>query len=343
MPADLLVIGGGPAGLATAIAARLQGLTVTLADGIRPPIDKACGEAILPAGVEVLQRLGVHCSADDGFWFRGIRFVSDGLSVEAEFPSGCGLAMRRTRLHEMLTERASQLGVRLLWGTHLSEAERSSSGGWIVGADGQGSQVRRAAGMDGAVRESHRFGFRRHYRAAPWSDLVEVHWGSRCQIYVTPVAGDEVGVALLSRDPHLRLDDALTEFPRLARRLRGAEASSTERGAATFFRRLRRVFRDRTALVGDASGSVDAITGDGLSLAFHQAEALAGALRAGDLARYQAAHSRLARRPALAASLLLTLDRFPALRRGVLRLLALEPPLFAMMLARHGASGAALG
>jgi flavin-dependent dehydrogenase len=148
------------------------------------------------------------------------------------------------------------------------------------------------------------------------------------------VSSDEVGIALLSRDSHLRLEPALKQFPELQKRLRGARPSSAERGAVTVSRRLRSVFRGRTVLIGDASGSVDAITGEGLSLSFHQAVALSEALCHGRLAFYQAEHARLARHPALVAGLLLSLDRFPALRRGVFKLLALDPPIFATLLAR---------
>jgi flavin-dependent dehydrogenase len=122
------------------------------------------------------------------------------------------------------------------------------------------------------------------------------------------------------------------EFPELQIRLHGAEASSTERGAMTVSRRLRRLFRDRTILIGDASGSVDAITGEGLSLSFQQAVALSEALSSGDLRYYQAEHRRLARRPVLVARLLLALDRFPPLRRSVLRMLAFESAIFARLL-----------
>lgn len=332
---DVLVIGGGPAGLAAAIAARLKGFEVVVADAARPPIDKACGEGLLPAGAGVLQRLGVQISRDDAFPLQGIRFVGDGASVEASFQSAFGLGMRRTRLHRILAQRASELGVRLLWGTRVADASEHWSRHWIVGADGQNSRVRHAAGLDAASRESSRFGFRRHYRISPWTDFVEVHWGSRCQIYVTPVSQNEIGIALLSRDSHLRLDSALREFPELQRRLQGAERSSTERGGVTITRRLRRVFRGRTVLIGDASGSVDAIAGQGLSLSFHQAAALAEALCSGDLASYQDEHRRLARQPAFMASLLLSLDRFPLLRRSILRMLAFEPPIFAKLVARH--------
>jgi flavin-dependent dehydrogenase len=331
MRTEILVIGGGPAGLSAAIAVRLKGFDVTVVDAAYPPIDKACGEGIPPAGVEILQRLGLRLSGE-AFPLRGIRFLDRGVSVEASFPFGPGLALRRTRLHHLLVNRAEELGVRLLWGTRISDTSTLPACRWLVGADGQNSSVRHAAGLDAAKTESFRFGFRQHYRISPWTDFVEVHWGARCQVYVTPVSDDEVGIALLSRDSHLRLDTAMLEFPELRKRLHGAPPSSGERGAMTVSRRLRSVFRDRTVLIGDASGSEDAITGEGLSLSFHQAVALSDALCHGRLAAYQSEHSRLARRPAFVAATLLSLDRFPVLRRTVFKTLALDPPIFTRLL-----------
>jgi menaquinone-9 beta-reductase len=318
---DILVIGGGPAGLAAGIAARAKGFNVTVVDALRPPIDKACGEGIMPAGVEALLRLGVRLSGGDAFPLRGIRFLDRERSVETNFQSGCGMALRRTRLHQLLAYRAAEMGVRLQWGTRVANGSKLSSWSWIVGADGQSSSVRRAAGLETSSPQTIRFGFRRHYRTPPWTEYVEIYWGSNFQIYVTPVSPDEIGIALLSRDSRLRLNSAMEEFPELRSRLDRAEASSRDRGAVTVSRRLRRVFRGRTVLIGDASGSVDAIAGEGLSLSFRQALALSESMCSGDLASYQAEHSRLARRSALVANLLLSLDRFPLFRRTTLRLL----------------------
>ena len=328
MRTDVLIIGGGPAGLAAAIAARLQGFDVTVADAACPPVDKACGEGILPGGVAILRRLGVRLALDEAVPLRGIRFLQAGASAEARFPRECGMGLRRTLLHGVLTSRALELGVRLLWRTRFADVLKHCPCRWIVGADGQNSAVRHAAGLDAAKGESWRFGFRRHYQAAPWTDMVEVYWGPRCQVYVTPVSSAEIGIAVLSCDSHLRLDQALSAFPALLKKLGGAHPSSSERGAPTVSRRLCRVFRGRTVLVGDASGSVDAITGEGLTLSFHQAVALSDALRTGDLASYQQVHSRLLRRPALTAGVLLSMDRFPSLRRGIVRMLSYSPQMF---------------
>lgn len=329
---DVFVLGGGPAGLAAAIAARRRGFTVAVADPMRPPIDKACGEGIMPDGVTAARALGI---ALEGNPFRGIRF-NDGVSAAAAvFPNGDGLAMRRTDLHQALVAAAQDAGVRLLWGERVAPGEVDAR--WIVGADGGDSRVRRWAGLDAERVEQRRFGFRRHYSIAPWTDFVEIWWADGYQLYFTPIAPNEVSVALLCRDSRLRMDDAVARIPQLARRLGPSTAAS--RGAVTTTRRLRAVANDRVALVGDASGSVDAITGEGLCLAFQQAHALADALEAGDLTRYAEAHRRLSRRPRVMGKLLLLLDRRPAIRRVAIRAFGAHPPLFARVLAAHVAMG----
>jgi flavin-dependent dehydrogenase len=238
---------------------------------------------------------------------------------------------------------AERVGVRFLWGAVVTglHAEGVLMQGklipahWIIGADGSGSRVRRWSGLDVHRQKEQRFAFRRHYRVTPRVEFMELHWGARCQLYVTPVGLEEVCVALISRDPGLRLDEALREFPEVAERLSGAEHGSVERGAVSTTRKLARVCGGRVALVGDASGGVDAITGEGLCLAFNQAELLGDCLMSGDLARYQAGHRALARRPAVMARLMLLLEHREKLRSRVMRAFMTEPKLFARMLATH--------
>jgi len=205
----------------------------------------------------------------------------------------------------------------------------------VVGADGGHSLVRRWAGLDRYRCDRTRFAFRRHYRVAPWTDFMELHWGPKCQIYVTPIADDEICVAVVSHDPHLRLDAALPAFPEMISRLRGADVSSIERGATTSTRMLHQVYQRRVALVGDASGSVDSITGEGLCLTFRQAQVLAECFAAGDLRRYQQEHRKLARPPAIMSRLMLTLDWKTSLRQRVMRAFNSDPRLFGGMLAMH--------
>jgi flavin-dependent dehydrogenase len=212
---------------------------------------------------------------------------------------------------------------------------RSISTRWIIGADGSGSLVRRWAGLDRYSRNSRRFAYRRHFACKPWSDYMEIYWGEGCQVYVTPVAPDEVCVALIARTPEIRLDEALPRFPLLAARLAGAPPTSHERGAVTATARLHAVHRANLALVGDASGSIDAITGEGLCQAFQQTAALGDALADGDLSRYSQAHRTIAFRPSFMADMMLSMDRWPAIRRRALGAMAGHPECFARMLAGH--------
>jgi flavin-dependent dehydrogenase len=340
---DLFVIGGGPAGLAAALAARRRGLDVTLADSTVPPIDKACGEGIMPDGLAAARSLGLDLDAAGGHPFRGISFQDAGSSVAAAFPNGHGLGLRRTALHRMMVNQAMDAGVRLAWGVRVSGIgaegvmadDRLVRARWIAGADGGNSPVRRWAGLDASHHVSRRFGFRRHYAVAPWSEYMEIHWGEGCQLYITPVAADEVCVVLISSDHRLRLDDALPGFPEVERCLRGAGPTNLQRGGVTASRRLKAVYRGNVALVGDSSGSVDAITGEGLCLLFQQSVALAAALEAGDLSLYQAEHRRIGRRPEWMANLMLLLDRRGGLRSRTIRAMAGRPNLLAGMLAMH--------
>jgi len=89
------------------------------------------------------------------------------------------------------------------------------------------------------------------------------------------------------------------------------------------------------ALIGEASGSVDAITGEGLALAFRQALALGPALAADDLSSYAAAHGKINRLPEFMSSSMLLMDRSRWLRARTLRALSRQPGLFARMLAVH--------
>ena len=347
---DVFIVGGGPAGLAAAIAARQHGFDVVVADGAVPPIDKPYGEGLMPDGICALADLGITIPPEDSHPFRGIRFLGSGVSVDASFPAGHGVGIRRTRLHRLMIERAAAAGVNLLWQTVVTGIHPDGvwlgtkliRSRWIVGADGANSRVRKWAGLDENVRHQERFAFRRHYRVSPWTSCMELYWGSNCQLYVTPVAPNEICVAALSRDPRLRLDAALERFPSIANRLDDLERSLAERGAVSATRKLRQVYRGRIALIGDASGSVDAITGEGLCLAFRQAILLSECFAAGSLDPYQVKHRNLARRPALMSWLMLTLAGRDSFRQRVMKAFAAQPQTFARMLALHVGSASPL-
>jgi flavin-dependent dehydrogenase len=373
--ADVCIVGGGPAGLACAIAAALQGLRVEVVDAMKPPIDKACGEGLMPDTLSALARLGVGLNDGSGsaggpalpfgYPLQGIRFLNstpdaNNSTVQARFPSTQGRGVSRLRLHQRLLDRASELDVGFHWqtvvqaiapGTGRSSTERitvhTSRGPlqarFLIGADGHQSRVRAWAGLDRAAIGARRIGLRQHFAIAPWSNFVEVYWSACGQAYVTPVSPQEVCVAFIARQKFPSVVSALACFPQLQRRLGCAPPSDIPRGSITLSRKLHRVTRGNIALLGDASGSVDAVTGEGLSLCFRQALALGDALATGDLDPYQQTHTALRRLPHLMAGMLLLLDRSPRLRARVFALFEARPQLFAHLLEVHiGAAPARL-
>ncbi len=340
---DVFVVGGGPAGLAAAMAARRNGFEVVVADRAHPAIDKACGEGLMPEGVAALRRIGVELGRGHGLPFRGIRFVDNELEAEAFFPHHAGLGLRRTLLHQLLVECAENAGVMTYWQARVDALDPCGVkvGGqtvrcrWIIGADGFHSRVRQWAGLLPAWKRMRRMGLRQHFRVRPWTDLVEVYWHKHCQAYVTPVGPEEVCIAIVGSAKDARITDIATLFPQLAKRLGRAEPMGSQRGAISMSTKLTAVTRGRIALVGDASGTLDAVTGEGLALAFRQANSLGAALAAGDLSTYEMSHRRIARMPRLMERLLLLMDSSDGFRRRALRAVAARPVTFSRLLAVH--------
>jgi len=340
---DVFIVGGGPAGLAAALATRKKGFTVTVADGGKPPVDKPCGEGLLPDALAALHDLHVRLRPGEGYPFSRVRFLDKNHKVDARFPLADGIGIPRVVLHQRMVEQADAAGITLLWNTPVTGLAEDGiiAGGhriearWIVGADGTRSRVRRWSGLEAPLQYDFRFAYRRHYAVEPWSDAVEIYWGETAQAYVTPIGKREVCAVVISRHPYTHLETLFEDYPELRDRLESEEQTVRERGTITPMHRLKRIWRANVALVGDASGGVDAITGDGLCLSFRQAVALANALEVGDLRLYQEEHRRLARRPALMGQFMLLLDRRPGLRRRLMRALARNPEIFARLLAVH--------
>jgi len=338
---DLVVAGGGPAGLAVAIEARQRGLSVTVVDRAVPPVDKACGEGLMPNGVKRLVELGVRIPPEHRATLGGIRYFDGGVQAEARFPGHTGLGIRRTVLHDAMIRRAEELGARLIWKTEVRglaptgvvTANGEIQATWTIAADGLHSRLRADAGLGRSPGRRRRYGLTRHFAIPPWTDCVEVYWGDRGEAYVTPVGPGEVGVALLWSGMAASFDARLDGFPQLRQRLHGAVASSRDRGAGPFEQRVRSVISGRLALVGDASGYLDAIVGDGLSSGLDQAAIVVDAISLARLSAYAPAHRRLIARSRAAARVLLSVGRHPRFRRRVIAALASEPDRFSRLLA----------
>lgn len=319
-------------------------MSVTVADGAVPPVEKPCGEGLMPETQAALREMGISLSLQEGYGFRGIRFLQGDSHVCSDFPSGQGVGLRRTVLHEKLIARAEQCGVRLLWntavlgiargGVNLSSGFRASR--WIVGADGCGSRVRRWAGLDNSSLKTQRHASRRHYRIRPWSEYMEIYWGRGVQAYVTPVGPEEVCIVTIAEQAaNVLFPDALENWRELKSRLLNAPLGSRERGIVSYTHRLRAVCRGNVALVGDASGGVDATTGEGLRLAFRQATELAAAMEQNNLSVYASAHRKLSRHPMTMSKILLALASHDNFRDRVVQMFVKKPDLFARIVAIH--------
>jgi 2-polyprenyl-6-methoxyphenol hydroxylase-like FAD-dependent oxidoreductase len=359
---DVVVVGAGPAGLAVAIGAALRGLSTVVLERHTALPDKACGEGLMPPAVHALEALGVldHVPRAARSPIEGIRYVQeDGSTCQGRLPGAGGLALRRTALIQALGERARAVGVELRLGEGVRHHARTAAsvvvhtdhatyaGELLVAADGLASPIRRAEGLDLGLPARRRFGLRQHFARDPWTPFVEVHLSRGAEAYVTPTGPHEVGLALLWEEgapltaPHLDARLLEARFPQLAAALAGATPTSSPRGAGPLARGAHRVVAERLALVGDAAGYVDAITGEGLSLSLVSAAALVGCLpealrRRGAphaLAPYEETFARLFRRYAWSTGALLALARHPALRRPLLRALARRPRLFEATLA----------
>jgi flavin-dependent dehydrogenase len=328
----VLIAGGGPIGLAAAIEARLAGLDVVVLEPRDGPIDKACGEGLMPGAVPALARLGVH---PRGQPLRGVHYRDGTRSAVHRFRDGHGLGVRRTTLHAALAERARDLGATIERGRveHIEQDDQGVRAAghradWLLAADGLHSAVARDLGLAlPAPAARRRYGQRRHYNVEPWSDLIEVHWTPHGEIYVTPTADGVVGLALLARQG-VRYEDALAAAPQLAERVRGAEPASELRGAGPFRQRTRARVRGRALLIGDASGYVDALTGEGIRIGLDQARAAVQAVLAGDAGAYEREWRAVTRDFRRLTGALVRLAASP-LRPAIVPLARAVPPLYA--------------
>ncbi len=307
---DVIVVGGGPAGAATAMQLAARGVRVTLLDRARFPRDKACSEFMSPAATELLRRLGVlaelerepsarpaalRISARGGYALIG-RFSSAAVAPWRSF----GLALRRDRLDAQLLQAAADAGVRVMQGwtvaglIHEGSAAvgvtaRAGSGQvrtflapLIVGADGLRSLVARAAGKLKRGRR-RRVAFVAHLAGVDGSvsGQAEMHVCDGGYVGFNPIGDGLINAAVVvpsrnARPARGRADEFLLEslrlVPEFEPRLRRARIVRHAMVTGPFAQRARRVVADGLALVGDAAEFHDPFTGDGIHMALKGAE-----------------------------------------------------------------------
>jgi flavin-dependent dehydrogenase len=327
---DLLVAGGGPAGLATALYAAKAGLDVAVVERRAGPIDKACGEGLMPHAVAHLDRLGVSVH---GKAFRGISYLDGTRCVTAPFRCGPGLGVRRTALHAALLDAVTKTGVRIVHGEVGDVGQDANSvrcgefrARYLAAADGLHSPIRASLGLSMPPDQRRRWGIRRHVQIPPWSDNVEVYWSDGAEAYVTPVADDCVGIAVLT-SRRGRFEHHLDAFPVLRDRVHG-QPHGPDRAAGPLRQRVRSRTAGRIMLVGDAAGYVDALTGEGLGIAFSAAELLVGCVASDRPADYDRQWRRMSRRYRLLTAAVLHASAIGPVRARIVPVASRLPRVF---------------
>lgn len=328
---DLLVVGGGPAGLATALYAARAGLEAVVVEHRPGTLDKACGEGMMPHTLAHLDRLGVTAP---GQALLGISYVAGNCRVDAPFRGGAGRGVRRTTLHAAMSDAARAAGVKFV----LAEAGEISQdtdcvragqfrSRYLVAADGLHSPIRRDLELSQPSTGPRRWGIRRHVQMTPWTDLVEVHWTDQAEAYVTPVGDDCVGIAILSAGRG-GFDSKFAAFDELRQRVAG-HAAGPDRAAGPLRQQVRSRVAGRVLLVGDAAGYVDALTGEGMGLAFGAAEALVDCVVRERPQDYERQWRQLTRRYRLLTEALVRAGARPAIRSRIVPAAAALPRVFA--------------
>jgi len=369
---DVIIVGGGPAGLSAAIVCSRNGLRTLVLEKQRFPINKICGEGIMPTGVKNLEKLGIapFILKQNYRPFHGIRYLSQGGKIaQSQFAEGSGWGVERLELSTALfkcTQQYSNLEIRegvVLKSKNLSLEKRGEvqinieneclKAKLLLAADGLNSGVRRYLNVTKPGWQIKRWAARQHFEIKPWTDFVEVHWKYGLEAYVTPVSENKVGVAIVWDVKRFKpkaagkeiMQSLIQEFPKLNAALAGALPTDSPMAIGPLHQRVRTPVAQGVILLGDAAGYLDAITGEGLSLATEQVLALEkliipelqkhGEVSEQVLQIYVAAYQKIVRPYYQVTHMALMLRHWPALTDRVVRCFAKETDIFQHMLSAN--------
>jgi menaquinone-9 beta-reductase len=300
--ADVVVVGGGPAGSSTATRLARYGLDVVLLDKARFPRDKACAEYCSPGVVDALEDLGAldRVRERDHRSLGGMRVVARGREIPLHFSldrpeSNQAIGVKRSILDEELLTLAADSGVRVLQETRVRAPiidngtvngviarnggdEFRISSRFVVGADGLHSTIARGLKLDRPIRWPRRLGLVARFTGLPEPvSYGQMHVGYDMYCGLSPVTGNEANVSLvvpLGYKPDgvptgQFYDEMIRQLPGIDNLLGDAERITTVRGLGPLGKRVRKPSGRGFLLVGDASGFFDPLTGEGIHRALN--------------------------------------------------------------------------
>ena len=300
---DLCVVGGGPAGSILARMLAKQNWEILLLEANGMPKRKICGEYLCPRGKQILEEMGMD------FLFKKMRSIHgmtlyspNGTKVETDFPSAlAGLSLRRDLFDEALLQEAKAAGVHTQRGKRV-ENIIESGGVWristnaetfsakiLIGADGRQSLVSKALKNDMPPFSDKVALHINLPTEAPTGNKGEMHiLGNGSYVGLNPTGEDEWNLSLVcdatevkkSGDPKLALVSSLKESASLSSRFLPFPENVPVKVTYPISHGVKKIFGKNWALVGDAAGFVDPLTGEGIYQAIFSAKILGDELAA---------------------------------------------------------------